>query len=142
MPFQTSVSSNLLKRLPRTMATLVTPPDASLMGYLWSMQLQLLATQYILHSTIIGIIFYHFILLQSSLSVQLEYKLPSLLSQQSVKLIIIDSLAALFRIEFTAGQAAQRAQLLRAFGAQLRRLSNEYGAAVVCVNQVSNCQTY
>ena len=76
-------------------------------------------------------------ILQSSLSVQLEYKLPSLLSQQSVKLIIIDSLAALFRVEFTAGQAAQRAQLLRAFGAQLRRLSDEYGAAVICVNQVS-----
>ena len=75
---------------------------------------------------------------QSSLSVQLEYKLPSLLSQQSVKLIVIDSLAALFRVEFTVGQAAQRAQLLRAFGAQLRRLSDEYGAAVVCVNQVSS----
>ena len=74
---------------------------------------------------------------QSSLSVQLEYKLPSLLSQHAVKLIIIDSMAALFRVEFTAGQAAQRAQLLRAFGARLRRLSDEYGAAVICVNQVS-----
>ena len=78
--------------------------------------------------------FLHF---QSSLSVQLQYKLPSLLSQQAVKLIVVDSMAALFRVEFTASQTAQRAHLLRAFGAQLRRLSNEYNAAVVCVNQVS-----
>ena len=39
-------------------------------------------------------------------------------------------------MEFTAVQAAQRAHLLRAFGAQLRRLSDDYNAAVVCVNQV------
>ena len=74
---------------------------------------------------------------QSSLSVQLQYKLPSLLRQQDVKLIVVDSLAALFRVEFTAAQAAQRAHLLRAFGAQFRRLSDDYNAAVICVNQVS-----
>ena len=76
-------------------------------------------------------------LFQSSLSVQLQYKLPSLLTQQAVRLVVVDSLAALFRVEFTAGQAAARAHLLRAFGAQLRRLSDEHSAAIVCVNQVS-----
>ena len=68
---------------------------------------------------------------------QLQYKLPSLLSQHSsVRLVVVDSIAALFRAEFTSGQAAERAYLLRAFGAQLRRISDQFCAAVVCVNQV------
>ena len=49
---------------------------------------------------------------------------------------MVDSIAALFRAEFGVGQAVQRAQLLQACGAQLHRLSESYGAAVVCVNQV------
>ena len=81
-------------------------------------------------------------LLQSSLSIQLQYKLPALLTKQTVKLVVVDSLAALFRVEFTADQAAQRAHLLRAFGAQLRRLSVEHNAAIVCVNQVSVLMHY
>ena len=66
----------------------------------------------------------------------MQYKLPSLLTQHSVKLVVVDSIAALFRVEFSKGEAVQRAQLLRAFGSQLRKLSNDFGAAVVCVNQV------
>ena len=73
---------------------------------------------------------------QSSLSIQLQYKLPSLLKQQKVKLIVLDSLAALFRVEFSGEQAVQRAQLLRAFGAQLKRISDEFSAPVICINQV------
>ena len=74
--------------------------------------------------------------IQSALSIQLEYKLPSLLEQGRVKLVVLDSIAALFRAEFGIGQTSHRAELLRAFGAQLWRLSEVYGAAVVCVNQV------
>ena len=74
--------------------------------------------------------------LQSSLSIQLQYKLPSLLTQQRVKLVVVDSMAALFRVEFSGEQASQRAQLLRSFGAQLRKLSDSFSTAVVCVNQV------
>ena len=73
---------------------------------------------------------------QSSLSVQMQYKLPSLLSQHNTKLVVVDSIAAMFHVEFSETHAVQRAQLLRAFGTQLKRLSNDYGAAVVCVNQV------
>ena len=73
---------------------------------------------------------------QSSLSVQLEYKLPSLLATGRVRLVVVDSIAALFRAEFGVGQAVQRAQLLQACGARLHHLSESYGAAVVCVNQV------
>ena len=75
--------------------------------------------------------------LQSSLSMQLQYKLPALLRQKAVKLIVVDSLAALFRVEFTGSQASQRAYLLRSFGAQLRRLSDTFSLPVVCVNQVN-----
>ncbi|XP_064403342.1 DNA repair protein XRCC3-like [Halichondria panicea] len=73
----------------------------------------------------------------SSLSVQLQYKLPSLLTQHNIKLVVVDSMAALFRVEFSEAQSPQRAQLLRAFGAQLKKLSNEFSAALVCVNQVT-----
>lgn len=75
---------------------------------------------------------------QSSLCAQLEFKLPSLLATGRVRLVVIDSIAALFRVEFGLNQAAQRAQLLRVCGAQLKRLSESYGVAVVCVNQVHN----
>lgn len=74
--------------------------------------------------------------LKSSLSVQLQFKLRSLLVKRNVKLVVIDSIAALFRAEFSEAEAVQRAQLLRSFGAELRRLSTDFGAAIVCVNQV------
>lgn len=50
--------------------------------------------------------------------------------------MVIDSIAALFRVEFGINQAAQRAKLLQACGAQLQCLSESYDVAVVCVNQV------
>lgn len=73
---------------------------------------------------------------QSSLSAQLEYKLPNLLTMGRVRLVVIDSIAALFRVEFGVDQAAQRAYLLQACAAQMHRLSEKYGTAFVCVNQV------
>ena len=73
---------------------------------------------------------------QSSLSVLLKFKLPMLLAQKCVKLVIIDSLAALFRVEFSHKQTSERANLLLSFGAQLHSFSDQYGAAVVCINQV------
>ena len=68
---------------------------------------------------------------------QLQYKLPSLLSLHTVKLVVIDSLAALFRVEYGFDQAIERAKLLRAFGHRLKTISEKYKAAIVCVNQVS-----
>ena len=50
--------------------------------------------------------------------------------------IVIDSIAALFRAEFGVEQAVQRAQILQECGAQLQRLSHSYSVAVICVNQV------
>ena len=54
-----------------------------------------------------------------------------------MKLVVIDSLAALFRVEYGIDQLVQRAQLLREFGHQLRTMSEKHSAAVVCVNQVN-----
>ena len=54
-----------------------------------------------------------------------------------MKLVVVDSIAALFRAEFGPHQLARRSELLRAFGAQLLRLSDLYSVAVVCVNQVT-----
>ena len=74
--------------------------------------------------------------MQSALTAQLEYKLPSLLATGRVGVVVIDSIAALFRAEFGVGQIVQRARILQACGGQLQRLSSHYGVAVVCINQV------
>lgn len=76
-------------------------------------------------------------LLQSALSVLLEYKLPSLLMQQNIKLIVVDSIAALFRAEYVPSQHSARAKLLKNIGSRLNYLSCKHSAAVVCVNQVT-----
>ena len=98
----------------------------------------MLYTRVLFHTDIMVICIVSFSSLQSSLSIQLQYKLPSLLTQQRVKLVVVDSMAALFRVEFSGAQASQRAQLLRSFGAQLRKLSDSFSTAVVCVNQVDS----
>ena len=55
-------------------------------------------------------------------------------------MVVIDSVAALFRAEYGVNQAAQRAVVLQECGAQLQRLSWMYHVAVVCVNQVYTSQ--
>ena len=75
--------------------------------------------------------------LQSSMNSLLQYKLPAMLQQHpSIKLLVVDSIAALFRVEFSSSQLVQRARLLRSFGAQLNMIANRYNIAVVCTNQV------
>ncbi|KAJ1978743.1 DNA repair protein rhp57 [Dimargaris cristalligena] len=81
----------------------------------------------------------------------LTYQLPVLLARGRVKLVVIDSIAANFRSEeLTALDASRRGQVRRMdFYAQrqhtllqlsqrLRRLGEEYGVAIVCVNQVTD----
>ncbi|XP_032228667.2 DNA repair protein XRCC3 isoform X1 [Nematostella vectensis] len=65
-------------------------------------------------------------------------RLPILLSQRKVQLVVIDSVTALFRVEFGLGEMSYRGKVLRSFGAQLHKLSHDYQVAVVCVNQVSD----
>ncbi|KAJ7379791.1 DNA repair protein xrcc3 [Desmophyllum pertusum] len=68
----------------------------------------------------------------------ITHRLPVLLNRGAIKLVIIDSIAALFRVEYSFGEMSKRAKVLRSFGAQLHKLSNLYSIPVVCVNQVSD----
>ncbi len=69
-------------------------------------------------------------------------RIPVLLGQGKVKLVVIDSIAAIFRCEFGMSETYQRAKRLSSLAAQLLRLSSQYNIPVVCVNQVSiYCRT-
>ncbi|XP_022256073.1 DNA repair protein XRCC3-like isoform X1 [Limulus polyphemus] len=63
--------------------------------------------------------------------------LPNLLRLKKVKLIIIDSVAALFRCEYDLNQIAQRAHDLQTLGHLLHKIALDFGAVVICINQVS-----
>lgn len=74
--------------------------------------------------------------LQDDLRNIITHRLPVLLNRGGIKLVIIDSIAALFRVEYSLGETSKRAKILRSSGAQLHKLSNLYSIPVVCVNQV------
>lgn len=65
-------------------------------------------------------------------------QLPSLLEQKKVRLVIIDSFAAIFRVEFEGELANERSKYLSRFGSKLKKLSDQYDTPIVCVNQVSD----
>lgn len=53
-----------------------------------------------------------------------------------MRLVVIDSIAALFRCEFGASDSVLKARYLQMFGAQLHSLSTRFSTPVVCINQV------
>ncbi|NWZ62739.1 XRCC3 protein, partial [Acrocephalus arundinaceus] len=63
-------------------------------------------------------------------------RLSLLLARGMVRLVVIDSIAALFRCEFGPAQAALKARYLQTFGAQLHSLSTRFRTPIMCVNQV------
>ncbi|OWK56101.1 DNA repair protein XRCC3 [Lonchura striata] len=63
-------------------------------------------------------------------------RLSLLLARGMVRLVVIDSMAALFRGEFGPAEAALRARYLQTFGAQLHSLSTRFRTPIVCINQV------
>nr|XP_033808133.1 DNA repair protein XRCC3 isoform X1 [Geotrypetes seraphini]XP_033808134.1 DNA repair protein XRCC3 isoform X1 [Geotrypetes seraphini] len=65
-------------------------------------------------------------------------RVPILLLRGSVRLIIIDSIAALFRGEFAAKDSAVRAKYMQTFGAKLQNLSSRFQTPVLCINQVTD----
>ncbi|KAG1964256.1 DNA repair protein XRCC3 [Pimephales promelas] len=73
-----------------------------------------------------------------ALQVCVSQRVPVLLKRGLVRLVVVDSVAALFRSEFQADEAVQRSRHLLAFSSTLHRLSHAYGAPVVCVNQVTD----
>ncbi|KAM9294301.1 DNA repair protein XRCC3 [Gastrophryne carolinensis] len=65
-------------------------------------------------------------------------KLPLLLRRGRVRLIVIDSIAALFRCEFAAKDAVAKAKHLQTIGGKLHQLSRDFTAPILCVNQVTD----
>ncbi|XP_062857423.1 DNA repair protein XRCC3 [Trichomycterus rosablanca] len=65
-------------------------------------------------------------------------RVRTLLERGLVRLVVLDSVAALFRSEFQANEAIKRARHLMALSAALHRLSHEYNAPVFCINQVTD----
>ncbi|XP_061468254.1 DNA repair protein XRCC3 [Rhineura floridana] len=61
-----------------------------------------------------------------------------LISRGMVRLVIVDSIAALFRCEFGAKDSVLKAKYLQMFGAKLRRLSSKFRTPIVCINQVTD----
>ncbi|GFO17153.1 DNA repair protein xrcc3 [Plakobranchus ocellatus] len=66
-----------------------------------------------------------------------EKRLPALLARGMVKLVVIDSVAALFRCHYTAAQMMERAHHLSQFASVLHQLAAQHRIPVICVNQVS-----
>ena len=68
-------------------------------------------------------------------------KLPQILAaQKNVKLLIIDSIAALLRVEYTNSSEDMKARsvFLANLSIHLKKLSDAYGMPVVVMNQVSD----
>ncbi|KAM4663807.1 DNA repair protein XRCC3 isoform 1-T3 [Discoglossus pictus] len=65
-------------------------------------------------------------------------KVSLLLLRGLIRLIVIDSIAALFRSEFSAKDSALKAKHLQSLGAKLHDLSTTFMAPVLCINQVTD----
>ncbi|KAI1895388.1 hypothetical protein AGOR_G00105780 [Albula goreensis] len=65
-------------------------------------------------------------------------RVPILLSRGLVRLVVVDSVAALFRCEFQSDETIERARHLLAFANSLQRLSHSFQAPVLCINQVTD----
>uniref|UniRef100_A0A023F703 Putative dna repair protein rhp57 n=1 Tax=Triatoma infestans TaxID=30076 RepID=A0A023F703_TRIIF len=67
-------------------------------------------------------------------------RLPALIANSDTRigLVVIDSIAAIFRSEYTLNELINRANDMRTIGMQLHTLADKYNMAVVCVNQVTD----
>ncbi|NXJ70105.1 XRCC3 protein, partial [Rostratula benghalensis] len=68
-------------------------------------------------------------------------RISLLLARGMARLVVIDSIAALFRCEFGLSDSVTKARYLQTFGAQLHTLSTRFRTPVMCINQVrhQNC---
>lgn len=65
-----------------------------------------------------------------------KVRLPKLLDNNKISLLVIDSIAAPFRCEYT--NYIQRAEELKDIGFSLINLAQKYNFAVICINQVTS----
>lgn len=63
--------------------------------------------------------------------------MPILLNRQKIRLLIIDSIAAPYRVEEWNNESRNRSKSLRTVGQQLHKLCKNNGIFIVCINQVS-----
>ncbi|KAJ8009236.1 hypothetical protein DPEC_G00086800 [Dallia pectoralis] len=68
----------------------------------------------------------------------ISQRVPILFSRGLIRLVVVDSVAALFRSEFQTNEGIERARQMLAFVATLHRLSHNYSAPVLCINQVTD----
>jgi len=61
-----------------------------------------------------------------------------LLRQKPVKLVVIDSIAAIFRVEYTKEQSIERARVLTSHAHELQKLSDEFKIPILVTNQVKD----
>ncbi|KAM4712822.1 DNA repair protein XRCC3 [Anableps anableps] len=73
-----------------------------------------------------------------SLQACLSRRARLLLAQGVVRLIVVDSVAALFRCEFQADDWLERNKQLLTFSSMLHHLSQEFTTPVLCINQVTD----
>ncbi|KAM8831711.1 DNA repair protein XRCC3 isoform 2-T2 [Spinachia spinachia] len=70
-----------------------------------------------------------------SLQVCLSRRVPLLLTRGLVRLLVVDSFAALFRSEFQAADWLERSKQLLTFSSTLHHLSLRFTTPVLCINQ-------
>lgn len=73
------------------------------------------------------------IILQDTLLFCVKVQLSILVRKHSIGLVVVDSVASVFRSET---DMINRANDLREFGLSLLELANEHSFSIVCVNQV------
>jgi RecA/RadA recombinase len=76
------------------------------------------------------------LLFQKNLKQCLSVRLPQLLTQRNIRLVVVDSIAGLFRADYGPSDAINRAKDLQIVGGQLHKLAQQFHLAVICVNQV------
>ncbi|NXK27335.1 XRCC3 protein, partial [Arenaria interpres] len=67
-------------------------------------------------------------------------RISLLLARGMVRLVVVDSIAALFRCEFGVADSVTKARYLQTFGAQLHSLSTRFRTPIMCVNQKWFCE--
>nr|KAF7429445.1 hypothetical protein H0235_005843 [Vespula pensylvanica] len=83
------------------------------------------------------IIFVEHIATIEDLESSLLHRVPILLNRQKIRLLIIDSIAAPYRVEEWNNESRNRSKSLRTVGQQLHKLCKNNGIFIVCINQVS-----
>jgi len=74
----------------------------------------------------------------SILSHRIAFLIANPDGKPSIRLLVIDSIAALFRFEYSKDDAVERSKVLWNYANQLKYISDKYKIAVVVVNQVTD----